>query len=298
MSLEALKKNRKDNINKLIAAAEKAGASKQDKEDTSLFWKPKVDEANNGYAVIRFLPAAEGDDLPWVRYWDHGFQGPGGWYIEKSLTSIGQQDPVGILNGKLWATGDEADKETARKQKRRLHYVANILVVSDPAQRECEGKVFYYEFGKKIFDKIMDAMQPQFEDEAQLDPFDPWEGANFKLKIRDVEGYRNYDKSEFDKPSKLADSDAEIEEIYSKVKSLKSFIDPANYKTFDELQAKLDRVLGNNTKKIALAETNDSKFAKSDVREPEQGKVKVEQEPEQDDVDDTMSYFQKLANEA
>ena len=191
MSFQNLKRNR-DQISKLVQAAESAGGSVEKKNyDDERIWKPTVDKAGNGYAVLRFLPAAEGQDLPWARYWDHAFKGPTGlWYIENSLTSIGQADPVGELNSRLWNTGNDSDKDKARSQKRRLHYVTNVLVMQDPSNPANEGKVFLYKFGKKIFDKIMDVMQPQFADEQPVNPFDFWEGADFKLKIRNVEGYR------------------------------------------------------------------------------------------------------------
>src|SRR5210317_2517738 len=209
MSFENLKRNR-EQISKLIQAAEQAGggSTEQKSYGDDRLWKPTVDKAGNGYAILRFLPSAEGQDVPWVRYWDHGFKGPTGqWYIEKSLTSIGQQDPVSEYNSVLWNSGRDEDKETARKQKRRLHYVSNILVESDPANPQNEGKVFLFTYGKKIHDKIMDLMQPQFADEDPVNPFDFWEGASFKLKIRNVEGYRNYDKSEFASPTALSEDD-------------------------------------------------------------------------------------------
>ena len=208
MSFENLKRNR-GSIDALTKAAEAASGGGQQQKQSYVddrFWKPTVDKAGNGYAVIRFLPAPQGEDLPWVRYWDHGFQGPSGlWYIENSLTSIGQNDPVSEMNSVLWNSGREEDKQTARDRKRRLHYVSNIMVVSDPGNPDNEGKVFLYKFGKKIFDKIMDVMQPQFADEDPVNPFDFWEGANFKLKIQQVAGYRNYDKSEFANTSALSD---------------------------------------------------------------------------------------------
>jgi hypothetical protein len=298
MSLDHLRKNRMSDINKLVAAAEKVGgnAGQQASYEDNRFWKPEVDKAGNGFAVLRFLPTPAGEDLPWTRYWDHGFQGPGGWYIEKSLTSIGQNDPVGEVNTKLWNSGLDSDKEIARKQKRRLHYVANVLVVSDPAHPENEGKVFLYQFGKKIFDKMMDVMQPQFQDEEPVNPFDLWEGANFKLKIRNVEGYRNYDKSEFDKKSSVSADEAELEEIYGKVYSLKDFTDPAKYKTYDELKAKLERVLGGTAPRT----TAESITLDETMSAPSVGKSKFApvQASADDGDDDTMSYFSKLANEA
>ena len=244
MSFANLKRNR-SSIDNLVKAAEAVGGNTQKQNfGDDRMWKPTVDKSNNGYAVIRFLPANEGSELPWNRYWDHGFKGPTGrWYIEQSLTSIGQNDPVGELNSRLWNTGLESDKAKARTQKRRLHYVSNILVVNDPGNPANDGKVFIYQYGKKIFDKIMDAMQPEFEDEAPLNPFDFWEGANFKLKIRDVEGYRNYDKSEFDRQTPLSEDDTYLEEVYNKMHKLEEFTDPKSYKTYSELKAKLINVL-------------------------------------------------------
>lgn len=245
MSFAELKKNRSASISKLAEAAEKVAEGKKSYADER-FWAPTVDKAGNGYAVIRFLPASEGENLPWVRYWDHGFKGPTGrWYIENSLTSIGKDDPVGEMNAKLWNSGNEADKETVRQRKRRLHYVSNVLVISDPANPANDGKVFLYKYGKKIFDKIVDIMQPEFEDEKPVNPFDFWEGANFKLKIRKVEGYRNYDKSEFEDPTPLfGGDDKKLEAIYKQLNKLQDFIDPKNYKSYEELAKKLREVLG------------------------------------------------------
>ena len=226
MSFANLKRNR-DQISKLLQAAESAGGGEKKNYGDDRVWKPTVDKAGNGYAVLRFLPASEGAELPWVRYWDHGFKGPTGqWYIEKSLTSIGQQDPVSEYNSELWNSGIESNKEIVRKQKRRLHYVVNALIVSDPANPANEGKVMLFQFGKKIFDKIMDVMQPQFQDEEPVNPFDFWAGAHFKLKIRNVEGYRNYDKSEFASPAPLSNDDDELESIYNKMHDLNEFTDP------------------------------------------------------------------------
>ena len=300
MSFENLKRNR-DQISKLVQAAEAAGGSapaeKKNYGDDRI-WKPTVDKAGNGYAVLRFLPATEGVELPWVRYWDHGFKGPTGqWYIENSLTSIGQADPVGELNSRLWNSGIEADKETARRQKRRLHYVANVLVLSDPGNPSNEGKVMLYKFGKKIFEKIMDAMQPDFADEKPVNPFDMWEGADFKLKIRNVEGYRNYDKSEFTTPSALYDGDdSRLEGVYSQLHNLGEFTDPKNYKSYDELKAKLMRVLGEEASAGAPTmkeEVQMNEPATYEVVPP----ITKEEVADTSEDDDTMSYFAKLANE-
>jgi len=236
--------------------------------------------------------------MEFVRYWDHGFKGPTGqWYIEKSLTSIGQQDPVSEMNSKLWATENDEDRALVRERKRRLHYVANILVESDPSNPENEGKVFLYTFGKKIFDKIMDQMQPQFQDEEPVNPFDFWEGASFKLKIRNVEGYRNYDKSEFASPAPLSNDDDELERIYNGLYDLNEFTDPSNYKTYDELEQRLHLVLG----QIETPRSTSQQVQMETVREAAPMKSTPAPEPRSvstdDDEEDTMSFFSKLAAE-
>ena len=305
MSFANLKRNR-DQISNLLQAAEAVGGSTEKKSYTDeRMWKPTVDKAGNGYAVIRFLPAGEGQDVPWARYWDHGFKGPQGqWYIEKSLTSIGLNDPVGEMNSLLWNSGIEADKDKARTQKRRLHYVSNILVVSDPGNPANEGKIFMYQYGKKIFDKIMDMMQPQFQDEEPVNPFDMWEGANFKLKIRQVEGYRNYDKSEFASKSALADDDEKLESLYNQMHDLSEWTDPKNYKSYDELKTKLNTILGMSAPQTVAAAVSLDEVVRpnepaaavnphipQEPREP----VTAEQVSEEGE-EDTMSYFARLAN--
>ena len=243
----SLKRNR-NSFDKLTKAIESINTPAEGSKEDDRFWQPEVDKAGNGMAVIRFLPApaVDGDDaLPWVRVFNHGFQGPGGWYIENSLTTLNQKDPVSEYNSVLWTSGIEANKEIARKQKRRLTYIANVLIVSDPKNPENEGQIKLYKFGKKIFDKLTEAMNPQFEDEKAINPFDFWDGANFKIKIRQVEGYRNYDKSEFESPSALFDGDdAKLEALWKKEYSLKEFLDPKHFKSYDVLKAKLDKVLG------------------------------------------------------
>jgi hypothetical protein len=297
MSFEKLKQNRDNAISKLVSAADTNTEKKTYGDDR--LWKPTVDKAGNGFAVIRFLPAGGGEDLPWVRYWDHGFKGPTGrWYIEKSLTSIGQQDPVSDLNSQLWNTGRDEDKELARQRKRRLHHVSNILVVSDSANPQNEGKVFLFEYGKKIMDKIMDVMQPQFQDEEAINPFDFWKGANFKLKIRNVEGYRNYDKSEFDGISELFDGDdVRLEEIYNKLYKLSEYTDPNNYKSYADLQRKLFEVLGEA--EVASTMTTEQHVEMNTTKEaPSFNSVDTEDTTaSSDDSDeDTLSYFAKLAS--
>ena len=307
MSFANMKQNRNDAISKLVAASS-ANSEKKSYGDDRM-WKPTVDKAGNGYAVIRFLPAGEGEELPWVRYWDHGFKGSTGrWYIEKSLTSIGQQDPVSELNSQLWNSGRDEDKETARQRKRRLHHVSNILVVSDSANPENEGKVFLYEYGKKIMDKIMDVMQPQFADETPVNPFDFWGGANFKLKIRQVEGYRNYDKSEFDSAVALFDGDeAQLEEVYNKLYKLSEFTDAESYKEYGELKKKLYEVIGeadvantfttaqnvelNTTKEPVTSNSVESSMDEVGPTASSGSDASVTS----DDSEDTLSYFAKLA---
>ena len=295
MSFAAMKTNRLNDIAKLTQAAEATGGGGEKKSYVDdRFWKPTVDKAGNGYAVIRFLPAPEGEDLPWVRYWDHGFKGPSGlWYIEKSLTSISMPDPVSEMNSQLWNTGRDEDKQTVRDRKRRLHYVTNIMVVSDSANPANEGKVFLYQFGKKIFDKIMDVMQPQFQDEDPVNPFDYWEGADFKLKIRQVEGYRNYDKSEFASQTALLNGDDEqLEGVYNRQHSLQEFLDPKTYKSYDELKEKLMRVLG-ESQPMTTAETVSLDTVAPSPSIPSSNEPEMKSE----DEDDTLSYFAKLANE-
>ena len=313
MSFDTLKTNRTNAIADLVTAAAKvSGGNKYTNTGDDKMWKPTVDKAGNGYAVIRFLPTAEGGKLPWVQYWDHGFKGPTGrWYIEKSLTSIQQEDPLSQYNSKLWNSGIEADKDTCRRQKRRLHYVSNIYVVSDPGNPDSEGKVFMYQYGKKIFDKIQDVMNPQFEDEKAINAFDLWDGADFRIKIQNVEGFRNYDKSGFDNSKPLCDGDdTRLREIYSLEHNIEIFIDPAEYKTFAELQKKLIDVVGRDAVMGDLAHPQESASpmaaqpapdlsAKPAFAEPEKSApVDTSEdmtEPNEESGEDTLSYFANLA---
>ena len=293
MSFETLKRNRGSNINKIIQAAEATNSGETKSYVDERMWKPTVDKAGNGYAVIRFLPGKE-DSLPFIRYWDHGFKGPTGqWYIENSLTSIGQPDPVGELNSRLWNSGIESDKDKARAQKRRLHYVSNIYVVSDPSAPQNEGKVFLYKYGKKIFDKIYDLMNPSFADETPVDPFDFWEGADFKFKIRNVEGYRNYDKSEFASSAPfLGEDESKLEDTYNKMHDLSEFTNAKNYKTYDELKSKLMRVLGEEATAGAYTVKEEIK-----INDPIAAVEPVTAEEISSEDEDTMSYFSKLAKQ-
>ena len=303
-SLSDLRQNR-GNFDSLMKEVEKISNPSQgggNREDDR-FWKPTVDKSGNGYAVIRFLPPSKGEELPWVRVWNHGFQGPTGrWYIENSLTTLNQADPVSELNNELWNSGIESNKEIARKQKRRLTYISNILVVRDPENPQNEGKVFLYKFGKKIFDKIKDVMQPAFEDEDPINPFDFWKGADFKLKIRNVDGYRNYDKSEFDSPSAVADSDEAIESIWNQQNSLQEFLDPKNFKSYDELKAKLNMVIkGSPMANITADMISESRMEDEATEDApalrSSPPPKITSDDDDEDEEDTLSYFSKLAND-
>ena len=242
-----MKKKRGDKLQSLLKETAKINQPTGYQNDDDRFWRPELDKSGNGMAVVRFLPAPEKEDLPWARSWNHGFQGPGGWYIENSLTTLGQKDPVSEYNSQLWNSGIEANKEIARKQKRRLTYVSNVYVLKDPANPQNEGQVRLYKYGKKIWDKLNDKMNPEFEDETPVNPFDLWEGANFKIKIRKIDGFSNYDKSEFEAASPLNGEDSKMEEVWKTEHSLSEFTDPKNFKSYTELKEKLDRVLGITT---------------------------------------------------
>ena len=284
MSIEALKKQ--SNISSLIDEYNKQTTPETKSFDDERFWKPELDKSGNGYAVIRFLPAPKGEDIPWQRMFSHSFQGPGGWYIENSLTTINKNDPVGEVNRRLWNTGSEADKETARRQKRKLSYFTNIYVVTDTKHPEHEGKVCLYKFGKKIFDKVMEAMQPQFDDEEAINPFDLWKGANFKLKIRKVDGFWNYDKSEFDSVTPLLDSDGALEKVYDAEYPLKPFHEESNFKSYTELKEKMERVLGQEV---------DNRTAEQVAADIEADDIPFDGGKPITGATDTMEYFEKLA---
>ena len=295
MSFAKLKKQSKlgSLTQKLVKEVEKMNNTGGQGDDR--LWKLEVDKGGNGYAVIRFLPAPDGEDLPFVKLYSHAFQGPGGWYIENSLTTLGQKDPVSEFNSQLWNNGTDAGKDTARKEKRKLTYISNIYVVKDPANPENEGKTFLYKYGKKIFDKLTAAMQPEFEDEEAIDPFDFWQGANFKLKAKNVAGYRNYDSSEFAATSALLDDDDAMEAIWKKEHSLAELVANDQFKTYDELKTRLSSVLG--TKPVR----NDVETVEQEVEDVRASAPVVEtvesvsKAPASDEDDDTLSYFAKLA---
>ena len=290
---------------KLVKEVEKMNNTSGGGDDR--LWKPEMDKTGNGYAVIRFLPAPDGEELPWAKMYSHAFQGPGGWYIENSLTTLGQKDPVSEHNRELWNSGLDSDKDTVRKQKRKLSYYANIYVVQDKANPGNEGKVFLYKFGKKIFDKVMEAMQPEYEDETAINPFDFWQGANFKLKLKKVAGYWNYDSSEFAAPSPLLDDDDALEALWKKQYSLAELVASDQFKSYDQLQSRLQMVLGRKSSNRPLDEETDNEdndrgsyapdFSSRRAEETVAAATKPSVESASEDEDDALSYFQKLAEE-
>ena len=302
MGFNDMKKKSQGGFGKLTEEMNKLTTKSSDSYKDDRFWKPELDKSSNGYAVIRFLPAVDGEDIPWARLFSHGFKGPGGWYIENSRTTLGEKDPVSEMNTQLWNSGVESDKDIARNRKRRLNYISNILVVSDPANPQNEGKVFLYKYGKKIFDKICEAMQPEFEDETPIVPFDFWKGADFKLKVRKVAGFINYDKSEFASPSSLFDGDDErLEELWNKQYSLSEFTDPSNFKSYEELKNRLAVVIGDDERASApvgntTAETIDT-TTESERNIGSASSNTTDDSNEDSEETDALSYFEKLASE-
>jgi hypothetical protein len=300
-SFSDLKKSRQKSIDKINKKLqEQADSSKGFAEDTRM-WKAELDKSGNGFAVTRFLPAPTGEDLPWAKTWNHGFQGVGGWYIEECPTTIGKKCPVCEYNSSLWNSGIEANKEIARKQKRRLVYMSNILVIKDPANPQNEGELKLFKYGKKIFDKINDQMNPQFEDENPTNPFDLWEGANFRLKIRKVDGFNNFDKSEFDSVSPLYEgADEKLEELWKKEFPLSEFTDDSRFKEFSELKSRLDRVLGAQSEPVVPVSEppfNGGKPMTTPHVEPVVESVTTPTTAENEN-DESLTYFQKLAEDA
>ena len=295
MSFSDLKKQSRlgSLTSKLVAEVEKI-STKGNGADERL-WKPSLDKSGNGYAVIRFLPAPEGEEIPWAKVYSHAFQGPGGWYIENSLTTTGGKDPVSEYNRDLWNSGNEADKDTVRKQKRKLSYYSNIYVVKDSTNPENEGGVFLFKYGKKIFDKIQAAMQPEFEDETPINPFDFWQGADFKLKIRKVDGYWNYDKSEFDSAAPLLKDDEALEALWKKQYSLEEFTKPSNFKTYEDLERRLNQVLRVQPRRLDEEVQNEESEWHTSEDTPQKVVQKAASVTADADEDDALSYFQKLA---
>ena len=276
---------------KLVKEVEKSNNAGGGGDDR--LWKPELDKTGNGYAVVRFLPAPDGEEIPWAKMYSHAFQGPGGWYIENSLTTVGRKDPVSEHNSSLWNSGVESDKDIARKQKRKLSYYSNIYVVKDPTNPQNEGKVFLFKYGKKIHDKILEAMQPEFEDETPINPFDFWQGANFKLKIKKVAGFWNYDSSEFDSVAPLLDDDDALEALWTKEYSLAALTEADQFKSYEDLKKRLDYVLGKG--KSPTRRVDEEVVDEDNARTVATRQVEAATTPSSDDEDDALSYFQKLA---
>jgi len=301
MSFSKMKKstgntsNLMDELNKISS-----GSGKKDYNDER-FWKPTRDKSDNGYAVIRFLPPVDGEDVPWVRVFNHGFKGKGGWLIDNCPTTIGKKCPVCEANNALWNSGLESDKDIARNRKRKLQYISNIVVVEDSKNPDAEGKVFLYKFGKKIFDKIQEVLQPEFEDEDPMNPFDFWKGANFKIKIRKVGGFVNYDKSEFTTPTAFADGDdGALEIIWKKQYKLQEFIGDDQFKSYDELKSRMDMVLGGGgvaTSAVEVSEKKDIPYPKSNPFGEPKAEEKAEEVSDSEEGEDALAYFERLANE-
>tara|TARA_R100000908_G_C3739032_1_gene136053 strand:+ start:342 stop:1208 length:867 start_codon:yes stop_codon:yes gene_type:complete len=286
-SFDDFKKKSRSSIDDLTKALEEtSGTTKSYKDER--FWRPELDKASNGFAVLRFLPTPPNEELPFSKLYSHGFQGKGGWFIENSRTTLGEKDPVSEMNSELWNSGIESDKDIARTRKRKLQYISNILVVSDPANPQNEGKVFLYKYGKKIFDKIQEAAKPEFADEEAVDVFNFWEGANFKLKVRRVAGFINYDKSEFDSAAALFDGDdAKLEELWNKQYSLTAFTDPSNFKSYDELKTRLQEVIGEDIRSTESRSSTVEDVSSSEVNSIDDSK----------DETDALSYFEKLSQD-
>ena len=293
MSFDSLRKQSKlgSLTEKLVKEVEKMNSSPGSTDDR--YWKAELDKTGVGSAIVRFLPAPDGEELPWVKVYSHAFQGPGGWYIENSLTTSGGKDPVSDYNRTLWNSGNESDKDTVRKQKRKLSYYSNIYVVKDPLHPENEGRVFLFKYGKKIFDKILEAMQPEFDDETPINPFDFWQGANFKLKIVKKDGFWNYDKSEFDKVVPLLDDDDALEALWKNQYSLSAITAPDQFKSYEDLERRLKTVLG---QKRAQAPRLDEEVSNEELPPRPEEQVAATVASASSDEDDALSYFQKLAD--
>jgi hypothetical protein len=294
-SFSDFKKRSRDSIGSLTAKLDQMNKKESYKDER--FWTPQRDSSGNGYAVIRFLPACQGEELPWAKYFEHAFQGTGGWYIEKSRTTLNEKDPVSEMNSRLWNSGVESDKDIARSRKRQTRYVSNIMVISDPANPENEGKVFLYRYGPKIFNKIQEAMKPEFEDEKPINPFDFWGGADFKLKIRKVGGYVNYDKSEFASPTELFEGDdSALERVWNQQHALDEFVNPNTFKSYDELKKKLDEVIGTDIRSAAPEKVD----TVEDVAQTPRTSPPVSEEVSsggEEKSQSSLEYFQELMDE-
>jgi hypothetical protein len=296
-----LKRSRQSDYEKLAKTVESL-SEKSSRGKDERFWQPGVDQAGNGFAVLRFLPAPRGEDNPFVRLFSHGFKGPGGWFIDNCPTTHNEKCPACEDNSKLWNSGIDSNKKVVSERKRKLNFISNILVVRDPSNPSNEGKVFLFKYGKKIYDKLNNSMYPEFEDEKAVNPFDMWEGADFKLKIRKVEGYRNYDKSEFDSPSPISSDESKLEQYWNQEHSLSALVDKKEFKSYDDLKNRLDKVLGNSSSTRAVEEEDE---AEAPAYKPKQAPSKQEKEvawPSGNEVfgeaeEDLPNFFKKLASD-
>lgn len=305
-SFEQMKRGRKNDFDKLAKAVEKLNEKQGGGGADTRFWQPGVDQAGNGFAVIRFLPAPAGEDNPFVRVFSHGFKGPGGWLIDNCPTTLNEKCPVCEENTVLWNSGVDSNKKIVSERKRKLNFISNIYVVRDPSNPSNEGKVMLFKYGKKIYDKINNAMYPEFEDEKAVNPFDMWEGADFKLKIRKVEGYRNYDKSEFDAPAALLEDDEKLEKIWQSEHSLAQFVDKKEFKSYDELKDRLNKALGNASASSQARAVEEDMEEDAPVYRPKAAPAKQEKEAwnsddevftSSDSEDDLPNFFKKLAED-
>ena len=310
-SLSELRKSRSSMLDKITKDLD-SGGKRNEKDDR--FWSLSRDKAGTGSAIIRFLPPVNGDEVPWVKVCSYGFQGPSGkWYINESPSSIGEADPVMEYNAAAYASKDEERIEDAKKRKRRTQFVSNILVVKDPANPENEGKVFLFKYGKKILDMIMSKAKPEFDSEEPIFVWDIDEGCNFKIRIKNVAGYPNYDSSEWAGISALADSDDEIQAVLDKCHKLAEFLDPARFKSYETLKKEFDRAMGvgesagtsaprtaEAKSKAALDDEGGEFDLEREVAKAAQPARKVESKPAKaastDDDDDLDAFAKMLEN--
>ncbi len=314
-SFSSFKKSESENFDKLRDQLNKT--KNGDRQNDDRFWQPDRGKDGNDYCVLRFLPAPPNEEVPYVKTLSYGFKGPGGWYIENSRGTIGEDDdPVDKMRRALYATGTEADKKIAQKYSRRTNFISNIEIIDYPKHPEMNGKQFLYRYGKKIFDKINDCYNPKFPDEPKFNPFNFWEGADFVLKVTTQDDFPNYDKSEFKTPAPhRGGGDAELEAIWKNLYSLQAFIDPSQYKPAKDLQKRLNKVLGLDTElpepekeepKETSFKTDSSRFDKAEVpgtQEVTAAKVAAtnaehkakDSPPWAGDADDELDYFKNAA---
>lgn len=260
--------------------------------DIQNVFKLETDKMGNGRAVIRFLPAPKGEDDPFIKLYNHGFQNNGKWFIENCPTTLGRQCELCSRNSELWNSGVDANKEIARSRKRKLNYYSNILVINNPANPDLEGQVMLFRYGAKIFDKIKSAMKPEFEEDAAIDPFDFWTGADFRLRVKQVAGYPNYDDSTFCSMSVLNGDDEKLQEIWEKEYSLQELISPDKFKSDEEFTKRLDFVLGN--KQTTVHDDSESQEEELDMMK-ELEESYASRSGGSSEEEDALAYFEQLA---